>query len=165
MLTVYTYLERCPSEAVDLSAIPLDELAAAVLDVCQHQTSARIWLGYLEGWMLTPQEEVLLRQAVRKFDCGLVTHFPLSLSHAWQNEIRTIYTADPNGAPNANDNGGALQHGSPAGHGQSRSQSAPDQGNHKGRKAGRPPKGRVQTRQDSAPKDNSSAAKDNGVRS
>lgn len=92
MLTVYTYLHERPPGALDLSTLPLDQLADAVLDICHHQTSAYIWFGYLDGWMLTPTEEILIRKGLRKFPCGLVTHFPLALSHAWQNEIDKVFT-------------------------------------------------------------------------
>ena len=99
MLTVYTRpTQRPPGTTVDLSAIPLDGLIDAALAVHAHQSSAVLWFGYLDGWMLTPHEEVLLRKVLRKFECSLVSAFPLSLSQAWKNEIRTIYTTEGNGA-------------------------------------------------------------------
>lgn len=99
MLTVYaTRTTRPPGTTVDLSGLPLDGLVDAALAVYAHQTSAVVWLGYLDGWMLTPHEEVLLRNVLRKFECALCSAFPLSLSQSWKNEIRTIYTDGGNGA-------------------------------------------------------------------
>lgn len=95
MLTVYTYKQGRPEQALDLAGLPLDELTRAALDFHDHQKTGSIWFGYLEGWMLTPHEEVLLRKVIRKFECHLVTVFPFSLSQAWKNEIATIYTARP----------------------------------------------------------------------
>jgi hypothetical protein len=92
MLTVYTYPVPRPAGALDLSLMPLDELADAVSDICNHQRDAVLWFGYLDGWMLVPREEVLIRKALRKFPCVLVTSFPLALSPAWKNEIDVLYT-------------------------------------------------------------------------
>jgi hypothetical protein len=92
MLTVYTYPIPRPQGALDLALTPLDELADAVVNVCNHQRDIVLWFGYLDGWMLTPREEVLIRRAIRKFPCVLVTSFPLALSHAWKNEIDVLYT-------------------------------------------------------------------------
>ena len=75
-----------------MSTIPLDELVESALAVYAHQKNAVVWLGYLDGWMLTSREEVLLRKVIRKFDCIVITAFPLSLSQAWKNEINTVYT-------------------------------------------------------------------------
>lgn len=117
MLDVYTYRIPRPPECIDLSLIPLDELTPAVLDICAHQRDSILWFGYLDGWMLNAREEVLIRKALRKFTCVLVTHFPLSLSLAWQNEIQTIYTAEGNGASYSDNHGGAVHDGREAGHG------------------------------------------------
>lgn len=116
MLTVYLTRVPRPPQALDLSLTPLDDLAESALAFYAHQSSGSIWFGYLEGWMLTPNQEALLRPVLRKFDCSLVTAFPLSLSHAWQNEIDTVYTADLNGLPNSHDHGRTLHNGSQAGH-------------------------------------------------
>jgi len=116
MLTVYTYRVPVPHGAIDLSGLPLDELADAALAIFHHQKEATIWFGYLDGWMLTPPEETRLRAVLRAFPCCLVTHFPFALSHAWKNEIETIYTADPNGLSNSDYNGCALRDGSASEH-------------------------------------------------
>ena len=117
MLDVYTYPLPRPAECLDLSLTPLDELADTVLDICSHQRGAVLWFGYLDGWMLAPREEVLIRKALRKFTCVLVTCFPLSLSLAWQNEIGTIYTVDGNGASYSDNHGGTVHNEREAGHG------------------------------------------------
>lgn len=130
MLTVYTYPIARPSNALDLSTLPLDELADAALAVAMHQTSGTIWLGYLDGWMLTPREEVLLRKVIRKFECSLVTAFPLALSFAWKNEIATIYTNDINGAAGSHNDGRPVHNGSSVGHNRSHSHTSAHRENH-----------------------------------
>ncbi len=110
MLTVYTYAVPRPAHCYDMSGIPLDELCDAALAVYNHQKTGHVWFGYLDGWMLRPQEEVLLRKVLRKFPCSVVSHFPLAFSQAWKNEIDSIYTADPNGASNPHNDGCVVQH-------------------------------------------------------
>ncbi len=92
MLDVYTYHIPKPRGAIDLSTTPLEQLAEDAIAIFEHQKDILIWFGYLDGWMMSPREEVLIRRLVRKFDCILVTAFPLALSQSWKNEIRTIYT-------------------------------------------------------------------------
>jgi len=111
MLTVYTYTTPRPAQCYDMSGIPLDELCDAALAVYNHQKTGHLWFGYLDGWMLRPHEEVLLRKVIRKFECSIVSHFPLAFSQSWKNEIDSIYTCNLNGAPNTHDNGRALQYG------------------------------------------------------
>ena len=130
MLTVYTYPVPRPANALDLSTIPLDELADAALAFSMHQSSGRVWFGYLDGWMLTPRDEVLLRKVLRKFECSLVTAFPLALSFAWKNEIATIYTADLNGAPSPHNNGRLVHDGSSPGYGHSHSHTSTHREDH-----------------------------------
>lgn len=111
MLTVYTTKIAKPEKAIDLSSVPLDELVDAALSVYTHYTTGEVWFGYLDGWMLSPREEVLLRKVIRKFDCFLVSYFPLSLSQSWKNEIKTIYTNELNGDTNTDHNGRSLHDG------------------------------------------------------
>ena len=115
---MYCYSIPKPSGCFDVSTLALDELADAVCAIASHQHSGHIWFGYLEGWMLTPHEETRIRPALRKFECSLITVFPLSLSQAWKNELRRVYTSPPtHGDSNSNDNGGSLQDGRAVGHG------------------------------------------------
>lgn len=118
MLTVYTYPIPKPADCIDLSGLPLDSLADSAVSIHQHQRTTRIWLGYLDGWMLTPREEVLLRKVIRAFPCFVVSHFPIAFSHAWKNEIDTIYTEQPNGASNSDHNGRSVYNWGSAGHNQ-----------------------------------------------
>ncbi len=93
MLTVYTYKIPKPEHCIDLSMLSLSELVESVVSISNHQKNETIiWFGYLDGWMLCPQEEVLFRKIIRTFPCILVSHFPLSLSQAWKNEIDILYT-------------------------------------------------------------------------
>lgn len=91
MLTVYTYPIPRPADTFDFSGIPLDDFASMAAAVVQHQKEARIWFGYLEGWMLTPHEEVRLRALLRTFPCIVISQFPSAFSHAWKNEIDIVY--------------------------------------------------------------------------
>ena len=111
MLTVYTTRVPRPPEAIDLSLTPLETLAETIQSICAHQTSVILWFGYLDGWMLTPQEEVLIRSALRLFDCRLVTRFPCALPHAWKNEIQTIYTTEPHGDSHTHNDGRIVYNG------------------------------------------------------
>lgn len=116
MLDVYTFPRKAPRKCIDLSTLPLDELVEAALSVYHHQKDVEIWFGYLDGWMLTPQEETRLRKVLRAFSCGVVSCFPIAFSHAWKNEIKTIYTAQVNGDSNSDDNGRSVYDGRSTGH-------------------------------------------------
>lgn len=117
MLVVYTYQRFRPQNTIDLSTIPLNEFAQSVQDIVDHQKDVELWFGYLDGWMLQPKEEVIMRKALRKFECHAVSFFPLSLPQSWKNEIRTIYTIKPHGDSDTDNNGGAVHHGGPIGYG------------------------------------------------
>ena len=69
MLTVYTYSIPKPADVFDLSETPLEQLADTATAILTHHKTAVIWFGYLEGWMLTPMEEVRLRKVIRAFPC------------------------------------------------------------------------------------------------
>lgn len=141
MLVVYTYPIPRPSDVLDLSLIPLDDLPTTVLDICDHQRDLVLWFGYLDGWMLNSREEVLLRRALRKFECILFTCFPLALPFAWQNEIRTIYTRDPHGASHINNDGGVIHDGRETEHGHTGSGTPAQRFDYQGGKTGGPPQG------------------------
>jgi len=72
MLTVYMYRVNKPPGAFDLSTTPLDELADTITSIVSHHTTGHLWFGYLEGWMLNPREEVLIRAALRNFPCSCI---------------------------------------------------------------------------------------------
>jgi hypothetical protein len=114
MLTVYTYPIEKPEPCYDMSKLSLEDgFVNTVQSIIEHQTSGTIWFGYLEGWMLTPHEEVILRKAIRKFNCIVVTRFPLSFSQAWKNEIDWVYTdGKDNGSPDSHNNGCFVHDGS-----------------------------------------------------
>jgi hypothetical protein len=120
MLTVYTFVRPKPEDCFDMSAVPLDELADAIVEIHSHRKTATLWFGYLDGWMLTPREEVLLRRVLRDFSCHAISHFPLSFSQSWKNEIDWVYTEEGNhGLSNPHHDGSALHDGSQARHGHS----------------------------------------------
>lgn len=136
MLTVYTYKVPKPVECFDMSGIPLDELTDTLLSIVDHQTIGHVWFGYLDGWMLTPREEVLLRKAIRKFPCSCVSFFPLAFSQAWKNEIDFIYTEPVNGTSSINHNGRIVCNGIENGHERSCSGFTSDGKYHQNRETG-----------------------------
>jgi len=110
MLTIYTYPIPKPPNCYDMSRLSLeDTFVDTIKSFSDHQTTGTLWLGYLDGWMLTPCEEVILRKAIRTFNCIVVSKFPHSFSHAWKNEIDWVYTINPNNGPShTHDNGSSL---------------------------------------------------------
>jgi hypothetical protein len=117
MLVVYTYPRFRPNNTIDLSTIPLDEFAKTIQDIVDHQKDIELWFGYIDGWMLTPHEEVIVRKAIRKFECHVVSFFPLAFSQSWKNEIRFIYTDSSHGEPSAHNDGCSIHDGSAIGYG------------------------------------------------
>jgi len=117
MLIVYTYPRFRPRNTIDLSTVLLNELGQTVQDIVNHQKDVELWFGYVDGWMLTPEEEVILRKAIRKFECHVVTFFPMAFSQSWKNEIRSIYTERPHGDSDSNDNGCTVHNGRSVGYG------------------------------------------------
>jgi len=150
MLTVYTYKVPVPAGYINFSNLLLSELVDSALAVYSHQKDAKVWFGYLDPWMLTPQEDVLLRKVIRAFPCGLVTHFPLALSQSWKNEVDIIYTADVNGNSDSHHNGCSVHNGSSSGHNTSSSESPSHGEHHQDRKAGRTEARRVKKGQSKA---------------
>jgi hypothetical protein len=116
MLTVYLYNAPRPSNCFDLSYEPVSAMVDAAVGILAHHKTATLWLGYLEGWMLSPEEETRMRGVLRAFHCYIVSREPLSLSQAWKNEIDCIHIKDVNGSANANDNGGAVHSQRPIEH-------------------------------------------------
>ena len=72
MLNVYFYLKdfsllrkNC---TIDLSLIPINNLANECDQILQHHQDCIVFLGYLEpGWMLDPKDEARIRRLIRKF--------------------------------------------------------------------------------------------------
>jgi len=127
-----------------------------VLDITAHQTTGVLWFGYLDGWMLTPHEEVVLRKAIRQFNCILITQFPFSLSQAWKNEIDWVYTVEPNGSANTHNNGRLVYDGGSPQHRHSSSGSPTYGFGYQDRKAGCSEEGIIKARPHQAKgKDNS----------
>jgi hypothetical protein len=94
MLTVYLFNAPKPSPCFDLSYEPVSALVDSAVGIFAHHKTATLWLGYLEGWMLTSEEETRMRMVIRTFDCHLTTREPFSFSQAWKNEIECIHVKD-----------------------------------------------------------------------
>ena len=126
MLDVYTYRITPPKNCIDFSFTLLDNLTEEAIAVFEHHKNVHIWFGFLDGWMLNPREEVLLRKVIRTFNCSLVTAFPLALSQSWKNEIGTIYTDGHHGAPDTDNNGSSVYDRCQAGYGQASTRTSTD---------------------------------------
>jgi len=110
MLIVYVYPANKPAGCFDLSYELLGGFTDTALSILTHHKTAVLWFGYLEGWMLSPEDETRLRAVIRAFECHVVSREPLSFSQAWKNEISVIHLKDINGASNS-DNDGRAVHG------------------------------------------------------
>ena len=157
MLTVYTYSIQKPADVFDLSETPLEQLADMATAILTHHKTAVIWFGYLEGWMLTPMEEVRLRKVIRAFPCTAVSRVPLSFSNAWKMEIDTIYTTSPHGHSDSDHDGGPVHDGRKVQHDTLTGVLASDGRPHQDREAGVADPGWKQAGPDQASKQEGSA--------
>jgi hypothetical protein len=165
MLTVYTYTIPKPADVFDLSETPLEKIAETATAILSHHKTAVIWFGYLEGWMLTPMEEVQLRAVIRAFPCIAVSRVPLSFSNAWKMEIDTIYTTPPHGDPQTDNHGGSVFAGREGEHDNTARVPAPDGGAHQDREAGVSDSGEQQARPHQATQQEGSSKANDGIRS
>jgi len=97
---------------LDLSKIPLSELANESTSIVNHHSKCSVFLGYLEpGWMLDLPSQTILRKLFRKFSVGLVCNFTESLPFSWKNEIDSLYIQKPlntNGSTSSLNDGSSL---------------------------------------------------------
>ena len=115
------------------------ELVAQAETVLQHHTKIGVYLGYLDGWMLSVTEEIRLRPLIRKFPVCTVSRWPCAFSLSWKNELEYLGVNETNGFPNADHDGGLGTNPLQDEHGRSAQQladsiSAPESG-----EAGGPP--------------------------
>ena len=98
---------------LDLSKVPLDELANESMAIVNHHSNCAIFLGHLEpGFMLDSISQVILRKLIRKFPTGIICKFTESLPFSWKNEIDTLYIQNPlnsNGSTSFINDGSSLQ--------------------------------------------------------
>jgi hypothetical protein len=98
---------------LDLSKVPLDEIANESMAIVNHHSNCAIFLGHLEpGFMLDSISQVILRKLIRKFPTGLICKFTESLPFSWKNEIDTLYIQKPlnsNGSTSFINDGSSLQ--------------------------------------------------------
>jgi hypothetical protein len=98
---------------LDLSKVPLNDLANESMAIVNHHSNCAIFLGHLEpGFMLDLTSQVILRKLFRKFPTGLICRFTESLPFSWKNEIDTLYIQKPlntNGSTNSLNDGSSLQ--------------------------------------------------------
>lgn len=98
---------------LDLSKVPLDEIANESMAIVNHHSNCAIFLGHLEpGFMLDSISQVILRKLIRKFPIGIICKFTESLPFSWKNEIDTLYIQKPlnsNGSTSFINDGSSLQ--------------------------------------------------------
>jgi hypothetical protein len=98
---------------LDLSKVPLDEIANESMAIVNHHSNCAIFLGHLEpGFMLDSISQVILRKLIRKFPTGIICKFTESLPFSWKNEIDTLYIQKPlnsNGSTSFINDGSSLQ--------------------------------------------------------
>lgn len=174
MLTVYTdwmdakmaFIRDHPGMAVlDWSDSSPEELVYLAETAVQHHHEVAIFLGALEGWMLSALQEIRLRALLRKFPVALICKYPLGLSAAWKNELRAIHVAYSNhGYSHSDHDGRAGTHAVPNEHGRAPEQTADPVAPAEGGKAGRPPTRRKLAGQDSETRQARGAQKAHGVR-
>lgn len=75
---------------LDWSDSTPQELVDQAETTLNHHATASIYLGYLEGWMLSMTQEIRLRPLLRKFAVGVTCQYPMALSTAWKNELEVL---------------------------------------------------------------------------
>lgn len=97
---------------IDLSKVPLVDLANECDSVVNHHKNCIVFLGYVEpGWMLDSSSQTRLRKLIRKFPVAMVCYFLESLPFSWKNEIDILYLKDSkNGSAPTFNHGSNLHH-------------------------------------------------------
>lgn len=98
MLYVYTswkdaesdFLKQYP-DALNWCDSSVDEIITQAETVISHHSDCAVFLGYLEGWMLSIPQEIRLRPLLRKFPVCVLSRWPMSLPLAWKNELDLLH--------------------------------------------------------------------------
>jgi hypothetical protein len=113
MLFVYTFFKdfsEFRKTSVDLSMVPVSELAEQCEILMTHKDGGNVFLGYLEpGWMLDSKHEARIRGIIRKFNTTMICFHLKSIPFSWKNEIDTVYLKKRNGESQTFDDGCTLQ--------------------------------------------------------
>ena len=118
MLWLYTniveaklhFARQHPSlQIMDWSDSTPAELVSQAETVLQHHKKIGVYLGYLDGWMLSLTEEIRLRPLIRAFPVCMVTRWPCAVSLAWKYELEYVNVSkdQQDGHPNLNNDGRA----------------------------------------------------------
>ena len=75
---------------LDWSDSTPQELVEQAETTVNHHASGAVFLGHLEGWMLSVTQEIRMRPLVRKFAVGVTSRYPMALSSAWKNELEVL---------------------------------------------------------------------------
>lgn len=114
MLWIYTsipgaladFINQHPGlEILDWSDSTPGEMVSQSETVLQHHKEIGIFLGYLDGWMLSLTDEIRMRPLIRKFPVCVVSRWPCAFSVAWKNELEYLGVNEPNGLSNSNNDG------------------------------------------------------------
>lgn len=145
MLWVYTefadarqeFLKQYPG-ALDWADSTPQELVTQAETVLSHHSDIAVFLGYLDGWMLSITEEIRLRRLIRKYPVCVVTRWPIALSFAWKNELKLLHVnpSQSDGHSYSNNDGRAGADALQDEHGHSAARSPNSASASKGRKAG-----------------------------
>ena len=92
-------------EILDWSDSTPGELVSQSETVLQHHREMGIYLGYLDGWMLSLTEEIRMRPLIRKFPVCVVSRWPCAFSVAWKNELEYLGVNESNGLSDSNNHG------------------------------------------------------------
>lgn len=101
-----------------------EELITQAETVVTHHSECAVFLGYLEGWMLSIPQEIRLRPLLRKFPVCVISRWPMSLPFAWKNELELLHVnpSQQYGNPSSHHNGRSDQDSVHDEHGHSSSQ-------------------------------------------
>lgn len=114
MLWIYTSVRDALSEfkrnqlgleILDWSDCTPAELVSQAETVLQHHTKIGVYLGYLDGWMLSITEEIRMRPLIRKFPVCVVSRWPCAFSLSWKNELEYLGVNETNGYSDSNHDG------------------------------------------------------------
>lgn len=151
--TLQVAKEELPSNFIDLSKVPSENLVKAVTDYCNHHSTGHMYIGYLDPLlMLHPMEETLLRRGFTQCDISVIVSNPFLLPLSWKNgtcRLRVIegpvkYVS----IPKTDHNGGTSHVQDEGEHGRASTQTSDKREPDKGRKKRSAPKGRKQKGQD-----------------
>jgi hypothetical protein len=81
-----------PKGILDIASLCPSELVQTLETICQHKSTATVWVGYLDPlWMLTEPERIRMRECIRKLTVYMVCSNPRLLPMGWKMELQDVY--------------------------------------------------------------------------